>query len=99
MSYISLGNLIKSRRKEYKLTQAELGELVAVNASFIGNLERGNRKASFETYIKLSRVLNISMDLMADLFETSGLEWTDPKQRGCMLIQAGLSLIMEEEGD
>lgn len=57
-----LGLMIKTRRKEMKLTQEDLAEKVGISASFMGHIERGSRVLSVDTLRKLC----ISLDLSAD---------------------------------
>lgn len=62
MDYIGLGRRIKSARRERNITQEELSHAVGISLSFLGHIERGSRKASLETLIKLANELGESLD-------------------------------------
>ena len=64
MDYKSIGEQIRKHRKGLKLSQEEVGEMVEVSTSFIGHIERGTRKASLETVVKISRALHVSIDTL-----------------------------------
>ena len=67
MDYSMLGKRIRRARKELSLTQEDLATLCGVSACFIGLIERGRRRASVETLLRISCSLNTSMDhLLAD---------------------------------
>lgn len=67
MDYEGLGMRIRRARKSSGLTQCELAEKLDISTSFMGHIERGSRKASMETIIKISNELNASLDsLFAD---------------------------------
>jgi len=60
------GNNLRERRKELKLTQAELAARLGISTSFYANIERGNRFVSLEVLDRLSKTLNVSI---GSLFE------------------------------
>ena len=63
--YKSLGSNIKKRRKEKKLTQAELAEVVDVSDSHIGRIENGRSKPSVETLAAIANALATGIDNLA----------------------------------
>lgn len=69
MRYDVMGQMIKARRKEMKLTQEDLAEKVEISISFMGHIERGSRVLSVDTLRKLC----IALDLSAD--DLLGLEY------------------------
>ena len=62
MRYDVMGQMIKARRKEMKLTQEDLAEKVEISVSFMGHIERGSRVLSVDTLRKLCIVLDLSAD-------------------------------------
>ncbi len=56
-----LGEMIKSVRKERRLTQEQLGELVGVNKSQISKLERNTKNVTIETILKVFRALKTNI--------------------------------------
>jgi y4mF family transcriptional regulator len=60
-----LGNIIKTRRKELKITQPHLAELAGISTNTLYKLERGQGNPSLEVLNKLAEVLGLvlSMDI------------------------------------
>jgi DNA-binding XRE family transcriptional regulator len=63
-----LGQMIRTTRKEKKLTQEKLGELIGVNKSQISKLENNANSATIETIIRVFKALKaeISFNLVLD---------------------------------
>lgn len=61
--YVKIGRNIK----RYRLTQAQLAELIGVSTSFVGHIERGSRKMSIDTLCAICRALGVSSDKILDL--------------------------------
>lgn len=69
MDYEALGKRIRTHRKLADMTQEELAQAVGVSCSFVGHIERGSRKLSVDTLVRISETLNISCDsLLQDSF-------------------------------
>lgn len=62
MDYVALGGRIKNKRLELNLTQEQLAEKVELSAVYIGQIERGERKMTIETLVKLANTLNSSIE-------------------------------------
>lgn len=59
---ITIGNIIRSKRKEKNITTAELAKTLNVSPGFINNLENGKtRLLDYEFISKLSNELEISL--------------------------------------
>lgn len=65
MDYEYMGSQIRKRRRELGRTQEWLAEKAEVSTSFVGHIERGSRKASLETLVKISLVLQCTLDALA----------------------------------
>ena len=63
-----LGKMIKSVRKERKLTQ-ELGELIGVQKSQISKLERNTKNVTIETILKVFRALKANVKFSVEMNE------------------------------
>lgn len=63
-NYKNIGKKIKEERETLKLTQKELAERAGIDFRFLGNIERGVSKPSLDTIVKISRALDISIDLL-----------------------------------
>lgn len=69
MDYEALGKRIRTHRKLRNMTQDELAKAAGISCSFMGLIERGDRKLSVETLVKISETLNVSCDsLLQDSF-------------------------------
>ena len=64
MDYDAMGKRIRARRKQRGLTQAALAESIGISTSFIGHIERGTRITSLETLVRLTQVLEVSLDAL-----------------------------------
>jgi transcriptional regulator with XRE-family HTH domain len=58
-----LGETIKARRKELKITQPHLAELAEINVNTLCKLERGQGNPSFKVFGKLAEVLGMEIKL------------------------------------
>ncbi len=63
MSITILGETIKKRRKELKITQPHLAELAKVSTNTLYKLERGQGNPSFDVLNKLAEVLGLELIL------------------------------------
>lgn len=60
---LKVGELIRQKRRELGMTQAELAEKVGVTDGYIGKIEIGYQGAGLNTIIKIGEVLGISDDI------------------------------------
>ena len=64
LNYRMLGKRIRGERKFRKLTQEQLAERVDRSPSFIGLIERGERRMSVETLYEIAIALECSTDVL-----------------------------------
>ena len=64
MDKIVLGERIRKRRKEQKMTLEKLSEKAEISLVYLGEIERGVKMPSLNTFIKLVNALNISADML-----------------------------------
>ena len=62
-----IGDAIKTARKERKLTQSQLGELVGVKKAQISKIENNLKDARFETILKVFKALNAKVSFNVEL--------------------------------
>ncbi len=62
-----IGEVIKQARKERKLTQTQLGELIGVKKAQISKIENNLTDARFETILKVFRALNAKINFNVEL--------------------------------
>jgi transcriptional regulator with XRE-family HTH domain len=58
-----LGEIVKVRRKELKITQPHLAELAGISTNTLYKLERGQGNPSLEVLGKLAEVLGMEIKL------------------------------------
>lgn len=84
--YELIGKRIREERKMKQLSMEKLAELSEITPSFLGHIERGERKLSVDTLNKISNALKISPgDLMTTNknFKNKNLSW---ENKICILI-------------
>jgi transcriptional regulator with XRE-family HTH domain len=64
--YKQIGDKIREARQELGLTQEQLAERANLHPSFVGQIERGTKKASVQTLHRIASALNVSL---ASLFQ------------------------------
>ncbi len=62
MDYKLLGMRIRQERSRKSLTQEQLSEMCNISSSYIGIIERGDKKLSVETLVKIASILEVSTD-------------------------------------
>ncbi|MBZ9628878.1 helix-turn-helix domain-containing protein [Psychroflexus sp. CAK57W] len=62
-----IGEAIKHARKERKLTQTQLGELIGVKKAQISKIENNLTDARFDTILKVFRALNAKINFNVEL--------------------------------
>ena len=64
LNYEEIGKRIKIKRKEMKLTQEKLSEIIDVSPSYISEIERGSSIYSLATITNIADTLNTSLDYL-----------------------------------
>lgn len=64
IDYKAMGQRIKARRKEKKLTQEELAEIIEIGPSHIGEIERGTSVCSLAVLVNIATVLELNLDTL-----------------------------------
>ncbi len=64
LDYVKLGKRVRQQRKLAELTQEQLAERAGISLPFLGHIERGTRKASLDTLVRLANALEVSADLL-----------------------------------
>ena len=72
VNYISLGERIKTIRKNKKMSQSTLAERIEQSQTYISYIENGNKIMSLDTFVAIANELNISADdLLTDSLNVS----------------------------
>ena len=64
MLYQGLGKRIRQQRNLAQMTQEKLAEAAGISLSFLGHIERGTRKASLDTLVRICNALKVSPRLL-----------------------------------
>ena len=64
MLYKGLGKRIRQQRIVAQMTQEKLAEEAGISLSFLGHIERGTRKASLDTLVRICNALKVSPQLL-----------------------------------
>ena len=64
LNYVEIGKRIKLKRKQLKITQEKLAEIIDVSTSFISEIERGTSISSLQTITKIAQTLDLSLDYL-----------------------------------
>lgn len=62
--YQNMGIQIKTRRKELKIKQTELAEMLGISNNHMSSIENGRQKPSPDTFIGICRCLNVLPDYL-----------------------------------
>lgn len=77
IDYEQMGETIRKYRKARGLSQEKLAEIMRLSREYISRLECGKATVSLDTVVQLSRVLDITVDLLVmnrDLKEHAVIE-------------------------
>lgn len=72
MDHRQIGMRIRKLRKEQGYTQESFAEAVNLSPPYISCLERGKKKASLETIVRIASVLHITVDYLLTGTEAIG---------------------------
>ena len=64
MIYKDFGKRVRQQRRLARLTQEKLAEKSDISLSFLGHIERGSRKASLDTVVKIANALGVSPNIL-----------------------------------
>ena len=64
VDYVALGGKIRRLRHSLDITQDALAKRLGMSPSFLGHLERGSRKASLDTLVRIANLLQVSPDYL-----------------------------------
>ncbi len=64
MNYLVIGEKIKKYRKEQKIPQQKLAEIIGISASHMCNIEKGRTKFGLSTLMTVAEVLGVNTDLL-----------------------------------
>jgi transcriptional regulator with XRE-family HTH domain len=94
-NYKNIGKKIKEERETLKLTQKELAKRAGIDFRFLGNIERGISKPSLDTIVKISRALDIPLDILV----AEKVYWKNPPETSAITKEIVRLMSMLEDFD
>lgn len=67
--YLRLGDSIRRRREELRLTQAELGESLGLSRTSVTNIERGRQRLLIDQFQRVCKALDVPADTLLAALE------------------------------
>lgn len=67
LNHVKFGKRVQELRKQRELTQEDLADLVGVDRSYMGFVERGERNPTLDKLIKIAQALKITL---SELFQS-----------------------------
>ena len=74
-----LREAIRNERKDKRITQEELAEMLEVSPTHVKHIESGHRKPSIEILFEIAKILNISLDSV--VFSKNESAHTDTREK------------------
>lgn len=62
--YVEMGNRIQKRRKNLKIKQSELAEILGISNNHMSSIENGKEKPSLDAFIRLCEALKVTPDYL-----------------------------------
>ncbi|MCI8593609.1 MAG: helix-turn-helix transcriptional regulator [Lachnospiraceae bacterium] len=73
---IALGNRIRDRRQEIRLSQEKVAEKAGISPNTVSRIEGGQSAMSIETFVKMVRILGVDADeLLGEAGLVTGRDW------------------------
>ncbi len=97
MDYKELGRRVRQRRVMLELTQEDLAEKAGISCSFVGHIERGEKKFSIGTLVAICNAMEIAPNyLLQDSLDIAVLNNSvDVGQKNKALFDGMMSLLHE----
>lgn len=64
IDYKAMGQRIRAKRLELKLTQEKLAEQAEISTSFVGEIERGTSICSLAVLVNIANALDLNLDTL-----------------------------------
>lgn len=93
---VEFGNRLRQLRKDRKLTQQQLAELIGVKNSVISFYEVGERIPSPDVLRKLALALHVSADYLLGIERNVTLDATGLDEQDCLVVQMMIGRLREK---
>ncbi len=89
------GKRVRTIRKAAKITQEEAAEAAQLNSKYLGEIERGEKRPSFEAIMALGKALNVSPDAFFQFDREEGDEKTLRRRIEILLKEANIQQLRQ----
>lgn len=93
---VEFGNRLRQLRKERKLTQQQLAELIGVKNSVISFYEVGERVPSPEVLRKLALALHVTADYLLGIERGATIDASGLDEQDCFVVQMMIDRLREK---
>lgn len=93
---VEFGNKLRQLRKDRKLTQQQLAELIGVKNSVISFYEVGERTPSPDVLRKLALALHVSTDFLLGIERSATLDASGLDEQDRLVVQTMISHLREK---
>ena len=93
---VEFGNRLRKLRKDRKLTQQQLAELIGVKNSVISFYEVGERIPSLDILRKLALALHVTADYLLGIERTAILDATGLDEQDRLVVQMMIGRLREK---
>lgn len=93
---VEFGNRLRQLRKDRKLTQQQLAELIGVKNGVISFYELGDRIPSPEVLRKLALALHVTTDYLLGIERTATLDATGLDEQDRLVVQMMIGRLREK---
>ena len=64
LNFDEIGSRIRTEREKLNLTREKFAELIEFSSFYIGQIERGDRRMSLDTLVRIANSLRVSIDYL-----------------------------------
>jgi transcriptional regulator with XRE-family HTH domain len=64
MDYKKIGQRIRDEREKFNLSRERFAEILDLSTNYVGQIERGEKTSSLETFVSIADTLHVSLDYL-----------------------------------
>ena len=92
---MNIGMKIKALREAKHLSQAALARKAGVQQSSISYIESGEKNPSFDTVVKLARVLHVDLNMLAEIDTSPKLLYADAVLKVANVLNVDINTLVK----
>ena len=94
--YRMLGKRVRRLRIQRRLTLEELAARAGISASFLGNIERGTRKMSLDSFYRVALALNCTANDLMGMQDSAARHFAPELLRNTVKLNASVASSEEQ---